>query len=141
LLLKTNWKTKVMIMRFIPTKAHSVMDYLMGPLLIASPWLFNFARNGVETWLPVALGAGAVLYSLVTDYEYSVSRTLSMRTHLTLDLLSGVLLATSPWIFGFSDYVYMPHLVLGALEIGASLTTETKPSSERRTSTQQRHAH
>src|SRR5690242_16254733 len=112
-------------MRFIPTKVHGMLDYLVGVLLVASPWLFDFADNGAETWVPVILGAGAIIYSLMTDYELSLARTISMKTHLTLDLLSGILLAASPWIFGFADYVYLPHLVLGILEIGASLMTKT----------------
>ena len=127
-------------MRVLTTRAHGIMDYLMGILLIAAPWLFDFARGGAETWVPVVLGAGAILYSLITDYEYSVSKTISMRTHLTLDLLSGILLAASPWLFGFSDFVYLPHLILGILEIGASLMTERAPSTGN-ARTQHRHAH
>ena len=111
-------------MRFIPTKIHGFLDYLVGALLIASPWIFNFDRGGAATWIPVILGASAILYSLFTDYELGAFRKLSMRTHLTLDLLSGILLAASPWIFGFDDYVYLPHLILGILEIGASLMTK-----------------
>lgn len=128
-------------MRFISTKAHGVMDYLMGMLLIASPWLFDFARDGAETWVPVILGAGAIIYSLLTDYELGISRTISMRTHLTLDLLSGIFLAASPWIFGFNEYVYLPHLILGILEIGASLATERTPSARKIAEGQHRPAH
>lgn len=114
-------------MRFIPTRVHGYLDYLVGLLLIAAPWLFDFADGGAETWVPVILGAGAIIYSLMTDYELGVSKTISMRTHLTLDLLSGILLAASPWIFGFADEVYGPHLVLGLLEIGAALMTKREP--------------
>ena len=112
-------------MRFIPTRVHGLLDYLVGLLLIAAPWVFNFARGGAETWVPVALGAGALVYSVFTDYELGLVRRLPMRTHLTLDLLSGLLLAASPWLFGFSEFVWLPHLVLGVLEVGASLMTKT----------------
>ncbi len=115
-------------MRMIPTKIHGYMDYLMGALLIASPWLFDFNRGGAETWVPVILGVSAIIYSLMTDYELGATRGISMRTHLMLDLASGILLAASPWIFGFADYVYVPHLVLGILEIGASLMTRRDPA-------------
>lgn len=54
-----------------------------------------------------------------------------MSTHLTLDLLSGLLLAASPWLFGFSEFVYVPHLVLGVLEIGAALMTKTTAYPQR----------
>jgi hypothetical protein len=77
---------------------------------------------------------------LVTDYEYSIANIISMRTHLTIDLLSGILLAVSPWLFGFSEFVFLPHLVLGILEIGASLMTERVPSKGN-ARTQHRHAH
>ena len=114
-----------------------MLDYLVGALLIAAPWLFDFAAGGAETWIPVVLGAGAILYSLFTDYELGVSRQLSMRTHLMLDLMSGILLAASPWLFGFADTVWAPHLALGLFEIGASLMTKREP--EHRTGSHHHH--
>jgi hypothetical protein len=116
-------------MRFISTRMHGVMDYVVGLLLIASPWIFNFNRGGVETYVPVVLGVGAILYSLLTRYEFGVLRVIPMRVHLMLDIASGVLLALSPWLFGFADYVFLPHLILGLVEIGAGLLTQTTPSN------------
>ncbi len=115
-------------MRFLSTRVHGVLDYLTGAFLILMPWLMWFAAGGAETWILVILGAGAIVYSLVTDYEWGVAKVLPMRVHLLLDLASGVLLAASPWLFGFHDHVYMPHVVLGLFEIGASLFTKTIPS-------------
>src|SRR4051794_6793108 len=46
----------------LPTRIHGVMDYLMGVLLIAAPWLLGFSRGGAETWVPVLLGAGVLGY-------------------------------------------------------------------------------
>lgn len=114
-------------MRFISTKTHGVLDYLVGLLLIAAPWLLGFAEGGAETWVPVILGAGALVYSLMTNYELGAVKVFSMPTHLMFDLLSGIFLAASPWIFGFADVVYLPHLILGILEIGASLMTDKVP--------------
>ena len=117
-------------MRFIPTRVHGMMDYLMGVVLIAAPWLFGFDEGGAKTWLPVVLGTGVILYSLFTDYELAVVRRIPMSVHLMLDLAGGVVLAASPWIFGFADDVWVPHVVLGLLEIGAALTTHTTPDHE-----------
>lgn len=114
-------------MRFIPTRVHGFLDYSMGLLLIAAPWLFGFAAGGAETWVPVILGAGAILYSLLTDYELGVARVIPMTGHLWLDGLAGLLLAVSPWLFGFAGFVYLPHLILGIAEVGAALFTETIP--------------
>ena len=118
-------------MKLIETKTHGYLDYIVGVLLTAAPWIFGFANDGAETWLPVILGAGAIVYSLMTDYELGVWRKISMRTHLTLDLLSGILLAVSPWLFGFADQVWAPHLIVGILEIGASLLTKRSSTPER----------
>ena len=114
-------------MRFIPTRVHGVLDYLVGALLIAAPWLLNFNRVGAETWVPVILGVGALIYSLLTNYELGVVRRIPVGTHLGLDAASGVLLALSPWLFGFSSYVFWPHLILGLFEVAAALTTQTTP--------------
>lgn len=114
-------------MKLIPTRVHGVLDYLVGAFLMTTPWVFGFWRNGVESWVPIWLGAAAVVYSLLTNYELGVAKLLTMRTHLWLDLMSGVFLAASPWIFRFDSHVYAPHLVLGLLEICVSLMTNSQP--------------
>jgi type IV secretory pathway VirB6-like protein len=118
-------------MKPINTKTHGYMDYIMGVLLIAAPWIFNFARNGAETWVPVVLGIATIIYSLLTDYELGVSHVIPMRTHLILDIASGVLLAVSPWLFNFDEYIWQPHLILGILEVGAALLTKSVPGERR----------
>lgn len=117
-------------MRFIPTKVHGVLDYLTGLLLIASPWIFGFADGSAAQWVPVVLGLGALVYSLLTRYELGVAPVISMPAHLGLDLASGALLAASPWLFNFDERVFWPHLILGLFEIGASLTTKTHPEGD-----------
>lgn len=116
-----------MPMRFVPTRIHGFLDYGTGVLLIALPWLFGFADGTAAQWVPVILGLGAIGYSLVTDYELGVAPVLSMPTHLALDAGSGVLLAASPWLFGFADRVWGPHVVVGLFEVAASLITVTSP--------------
>lgn len=114
-------------MRVIPTKVHGVLDYLSALLLIASPWLFDFANGGAAQWVPILVGATILLVSLVTDYELSVAKLVPMPTHLALDILSGALLAASPWLFGFAELVYWPHVLIGVAEIGAGLLTRQVP--------------
>jgi hypothetical protein len=105
------------------------MDYLVCVILIASPWLFGFAdaSDRAAVYVPVVLGLGGLLYSLMTRYELGAVRTIPMSTHLMLDIGSGMFLAASPWLFGFSNEVWMPHVIFGLLEIGTALFTEAKP--------------
>jgi threonine/homoserine efflux transporter RhtA len=111
----------------IPTRIHGVLDYLLGLVLIASPWLFGFDDEGTARWVPIIIGAGVLLYSLLTDYELGAVRAIPMSVHLLLDFAGGVVLAASPWLFGFNDEVWVPHLVLGLVEIGTALLTERHP--------------
>lgn len=111
-------------MRFITRKTHAVLDYIMGVLLIASPWILGFADVEAAKWSAVAVGALMLIMSLMTDYEGGAKKAISMGTHLTMDLLAGLFLAASPWLLGFNDQVYLPHLILGIMEIGAALCTQ-----------------
>ncbi len=121
-------------MRFVPTRIHGIVDWIMGVLLIAVPWIFGFARGGAETWLPVALGIAGLVVTFFTAHEFGVVRKIPMIGHLWVDGVSGLLLAASPWIFGFAAVVWIPHLVLGLTEFIAALVTQTAPSNATRTS-------
>ncbi len=116
-------------MRFIPTRIHGMADYATGLLLIAAPWLLGFADGSAAQWVPVLIGASILVMSLLTDYELSLSRVIPMPVHLGVDAAGGLLLAASPWIFGFADRVFWPHLIIGLLEIGAAVMTRTTPDT------------
>jgi hypothetical protein len=107
----------------ISRRTHGILDYVVGLILILSPKLFGFDGTGVAARLPVILGLAALIYSLCTKYELGAFKVLPFRAHLTLDVLSGILLAASPWLFGFAGQVRWPHVVLGLVEVGAVLMT------------------
>ena len=115
-------------MKIISTKVHGILDYLVGAILIISPWLLGFSNGQAQTTIPVILGLAAILYSIITNYEFGIFKIIPFRIHLIIDALSGILLASSPWLFGFADHVYIPHLILGILEIVVVLLTKTHTS-------------
>ena len=52
-----------------------------------------------------------------------------MPAHLAMDATSGVLLAASPWLFGFADRgarYRLSHVVIGLAEVLAALTSKTR---------------
>ncbi len=110
-------------MQVISTRVHGILDYLTGALLIVAPWLFGFATGGVAQWLPILLGAATIGMGLLTRYEYAVLRVIPLRAHLAFDVASGLLLAVSPWLFGFAALIWWPHLLVGLTEIVVPLLT------------------
>jgi hypothetical protein len=94
--------------------------------------VLGFNTGGPEQWVPIVLGVTAVLYSLATRYELGRYPIISMPIHLLLDAGSGVFLAASPWLFGFSDQITWPHVVVGLFEVMMSVITQTKPSKARK---------
>lgn len=121
-------------MRFIPTRFHGILDYVVGLVLIASPWLFGFSDVQWATWTIVIAGIAALGQTIMTDFEVGIIHKIPMQTHLMVDFGLGVILALSPWMFNFAEEVYTPHLIGGIFSILASLTTHRVPSeSYRRT--------
>jgi hypothetical protein len=115
-------------MRFIPTKFHAPLDYIVGVALIAAPWIFQFSDTAA-TVVPIVLGIGLIAYSLFTDYELGVWKVAPMAVHNLIDVVAGALLALSPWLFGFADEganAWVPLVVVGLAAIFLGLTTKQR---------------
>ena len=115
--------------RVIPTQAHAVLDYVTGGALVAAPRLLGL--SGTTAGKVLALAGGiATAQSLMTDYELGLVKVIPMRAHLTLDALSGAMVAASPWLFGFANSggkrYWLPHVLVGANEIMAAALTKTR---------------
>ena len=113
-------------MRFVPTKFHAPLDYIVGVALIASPWVFQFSEHAAATVVPIVLGIGLIAYSLITDYELGVWKVAPMAVHNLIDIVAGAFLALSPFLFGFADdsaNVWLPHVVVGLAAVFLGLTT------------------
>ena len=100
-------------MRILSTRLHGVLDYLMAILLIVSPFVFNFARDGAQMWIPIFLGVATLFYSLVTEYELGAVKLIPFRVHLLGHFFSGMFLMASPFIFEFYETIMLPHILLG----------------------------
>lgn len=120
-------------MRFIPTKVHGALDYIVGIALIAAPWLFGFAGvGGAAVVIPIVLGVGLIVYSLFTKYEWGPFGLIPMPVHLVFDIVASLFLALSPWLFGFAGMalnVWLPHVVVGAAVIVVVLFSQPQPAS------------
>ena len=115
-------------MRFIPTKFHAPLDYIVGAALIAAPWILQFSEHTAATVVPVVLGIGLIAYSLFTNYELGVWKIAPMAVHNLIDFAAGAFLALSPWLFGFDEgaNVWVPHVVVGLAAVFLGLTTKQR---------------
>ena len=124
------------MMRMIPTKMHAAMDYLVGIVLIISPWVFSFSdETTAGTWIAVLAGIAMIGMSAMTDYEGGLlTRAIPMRMHLMTDMVLGIFLAITPWLFGFADQganAWLPFVVIGLGEIAAAAITDPEPGHAR----------
>ena len=120
-------------MCFIPTRVHGILDWLLGAVLAASPWILGLDRSQPEGLVPMGIGIVALILTFFTDHELGVVRRIPMPMHLGTDVAAGALLAASPWLFGFADRVSTPHVVLGIAAMIAGLTTKMIPGDRRGT--------
>jgi len=115
--------------KIITTRVHGYIDYIVGIFLILLPWIIGLDPTAPQASVPIVLGVMALVYSLFTKYELGLIRTIPMSVHLKLDMLSGLVLALSPWLFGFSKEVFLPHLIAGLFEVIAALVTSSSSNS------------
>ncbi len=57
-------------LKVLPMPAHLAFDAAKGAFMAASPWLFDFAKNGTRYWLPhVLMGSADVLAAIATKTD------------------------------------------------------------------------
>jgi hypothetical protein len=120
-------------MRVIPTRMHGMMDYVIGIVLVASPWIFGFAKeSSTAKWTFIVVGAVILLTSMMTNYELGMMHVIPMHMHLGADALAGIVLALSPWIFGYANdagsNAWLPALIIGLLELGTAGMSDPWPA-------------
>jgi hypothetical protein len=122
-------------MQFISTKAHTVIGLVVGALLIVAPYLLGFSDNTAATVVPMIIGAFIILNELITTSPLSLVKLIPMKMHIILDVVTGLVLAISPWLFGFfsveNPIQWVPHLVVGIMVMGYALLTTTADERDR----------
>lgn len=95
------------------TRLHAILDYFFGVFLMVAPALIGFGNADIETVIPILAGMTICFYSFFSKYEGGISPIFPMKVHYIFDLIIGIFVASSPWVFGFRDIVYKPHFLIG----------------------------
>ena len=115
-------------MRILSTKLQGVLDYPLAIIIFTSQWIFDFDQR-MAKHVTVLVGASLILLNILTNYEMGLLRIITVRLHLTIEFLLGLVLASSPLLFDFYEFVYLPHLLLGLIVMGLSLITKRVSST------------
>lgn len=116
-------------MGFISTKAHTVIGLVVGVVLVFAAGIFGFTDNNAASMVALWVGIFIVISELVTTSPFSLIKLIPMRVHIIIDVLTGIFLAVSPWLFNFMDTAqnnqWLPHLLVGIVIVGYALLTST----------------
>ena len=120
-------------MKFISSKTHTVIGLIVGIALLFAPQLFGFGANQTASSITIGVGIFIIISELVTTSSFSPLKLIPMRIHLVLDYLTGVFLFFSPWLFSFSETVWVPHAIVGVLVVGYAACTNPQVEVEEST--------
>ena len=87
-------------MKFLSPQVHGVLDYLLGALFIAAPFMFGFVSPLAQI-ISLAIGASVILLSLLTRYPLGVLRVIPFPVHGAVEFVAALALIAMPWFAGF----------------------------------------
>lgn len=108
----------------IPRFVHGLLEYVVGALLIASPFLFGF-DSSAATALAVVTGVVVIALAALTEGASGLVDQVPVPVHALLDVVIAVVLIASPFALGFSEEGAPTALVivLGVLHLLVSIGT------------------
>src|SRR5690554_5888538 len=113
-------------MKTISKKSHAILDYGSVILLIASPWLFNFEPDAAAKTIVIVAAVLILVLSLLTDYDGGFIKVIPIGIHLMADIILGLFLIASPWLFQFSNETFLFHVIMGMVALIAGTFTNSK---------------
>jgi VanZ family protein len=129
------------MLQVISIRIHRILDFVISLFLICFSWISNMSADPIVPGTMMMAGIFLLSYGLFTQYKKKGKGVISLKAHLLLDFLLGILLAVSPWVFGFSHVVYLPHVTTGVLlGIIAVFSRSENKRSTHRVSTEHRHS-
>lgn len=118
-------------MKLISSRNHTYIGWVVGVVLVAAPWIFQFDDVSAAKWSAILVGLFVLVNEAVTTSPASLLKIVPMKLHVMLDVVTGVFLLLTPFLFQFSDEdanAWVPHIVVGILIAGYALVTDTADS-------------
>jgi hypothetical protein len=114
----------------IPLMLHAAIEPFMAILIIAAPWIFGFSDVGEAQAVCIVVGVLMLITGSMTDWRMSLFRAISLRMHLMMDLVLGLVLIVSPFVLGYGDQggATRFQVIVGVLELMTALGTRWDPA-------------
>jgi hypothetical protein len=108
----------------IPAVVHGVLEYAVGVLLIAAPFLFGF-DSSAATGVSVALGVVLLALAAASRMPTGLVDQISSGVHVTVDMALVLVLIGAPFVLGFRDEAAPRNLflVLGVAHLLVTIGT------------------
>jgi hypothetical protein len=111
-------------------RTHSLLDYLAAAVLVLCPVLFGFSTLVPARNVFYFLGIGLAIYSMLTNYNYSIAKWIPVGLHMTLDVMLGLMIMIGPSIFnyreGLTSVQNIVHYIAGISAIALVLFTDRR---------------
>ena len=119
----------------VPAFVHGLVEYAVGVLLIAAPFLFTFDSD-IATGISIAAGVVVLIVNGSTAMSTGLVKSIPVQAHVMLDYVLAIFLIASPFVFGFDDdgSATAFFLVLGIVHLLLTIATrfirEERPRRE-----------
>ncbi|HEV2059386.1 MAG TPA: hypothetical protein VGR11_08510 [Solirubrobacteraceae bacterium] len=113
----------------LPRFLHGAIEYVVGVLLIAAPFLFAFESDAA---VAVSIVAGVLLIAVAASTEGagSLINSIPISIHLLFDFALAAVLIASPFLFAFSGESAPTalFLIIGVAHLLVTIATRFKPA-------------
>ena len=101
---------------FISTKVYGFFNYALALTMIFSPWLFGFKdQHGASFLLPLYLGWLQLIMAIFIKHEWGILKVFPVSMHAFIDVIVGSFLFATPFLYAYTDEIFVPQLIFGAL--------------------------
>jgi len=114
-------------MKFLTVKLHGLGDYAAAAVLIVAPYFLGLNEQSmIAHWASIAGGVGLIIYSLLTDYTYSIAKIIPFKVHLVFDSLAGLVLIALAFVLKLEGIAQIYMIVMGAGVLLVVAVTKTE---------------
>jgi hypothetical protein len=116
----------------VPVVVHGFLEYVVGVLFIASPFLFGFSSASAPTAAAIVVGLLLLAFTATSALPTGLVRSVTLGVHVTVDFVLAVLLVALPFLLGFTDESAATALfiVVGVIHLLMTIATRFSPSND-----------